>query len=78
MEEQLPTLAESLFGQATGLSEMDVKFSLNEPALNVYGAGATTLPGAAISLAVVIAVTVATDLASSGCYQDYSGLWLAV
>lgn len=40
MEEQLPILSEALFGQAAGLSDMDVSFSLNEPAVNVYGKGA--------------------------------------
>ena len=40
MEEQLPILADSLFGQAVDLCDMDVSFSLNEPAVNVYGAGA--------------------------------------
>lgn len=39
LEEQLPYLAQSLFGQAAGLSDMDISFSLNEPAVNVYSEG---------------------------------------
>ena len=37
--EQLPHLAQSLFGQTVGLSDMDISFSLHEPAINVYSAG---------------------------------------
>jgi hypothetical protein len=39
MEDRLPSLAKTLFGQAVGLSDMDIHFSLNEPAVNVYQAG---------------------------------------
>ena len=39
MEDQLPSLAMTLFGQAIELSDMDIRFSLNEPAVNVYQNG---------------------------------------
>ena len=41
VEEQLPYLGRLLFKQTCGLSDLDVSFSLNEPAINVYGEGAT-------------------------------------
>jgi hypothetical protein len=45
VEAQLPALAESVFGQATGLAEMRVSsFSAGDPAVNVYTAGGEFLP----------------------------------
>ena len=38
VEDQLPALGQTLFGQSTVLADLDVRFSLNEPAVNVYGA----------------------------------------
>lgn len=41
MEDQLPSLARTLFGQAVELSSMDVRFTQAEPAINVYQVGGT-------------------------------------
>eukprot|EP00966_Prymnesium_polylepis_P163152 3770820-Prymnesium_polylepis.1 len=44
VETQLPELARSLFGQATGLHELHASYSAGEPAVNIYTAGGEFAP----------------------------------
>ena len=44
VETRLPDLAESLFGQRTGLAEMSLAYSPSEPAVNVYTNGGHFAP----------------------------------
>jgi hypothetical protein len=39
LEARMPDLAQAVFGQSTGLADMEVAFSTQEPAVNVYHAG---------------------------------------
>ena len=44
IEEKMPLLACSLFGQDTGLKEMNIRYSSGEPAVNIYTHGGEFAP----------------------------------